>query len=79
MSSTKPGKVDLHLEVDIIPVPDIERFKQFYDRPGWTFDADDAARAGRPPPRCRSRVSPGSTVRSRSSVSFLLHMGIPPL
>jgi catechol 2,3-dioxygenase-like lactoylglutathione lyase family enzyme len=44
-SSPKPGEVDMKLEVDIIPVSDVERTKQFYERLGWRFD-DDAAPAG---------------------------------
>jgi catechol 2,3-dioxygenase-like lactoylglutathione lyase family enzyme len=35
-------KVDMKLEVDIIPVSDVERSKQFYERLGWRFDADEA-------------------------------------
>jgi catechol 2,3-dioxygenase-like lactoylglutathione lyase family enzyme len=35
------GKVDMHLEVDIIPVSDADRSKQFYERLGWRLDADD--------------------------------------
>jgi catechol 2,3-dioxygenase-like lactoylglutathione lyase family enzyme len=35
-----PGNVDMKLEVDIIPVSDIERTKQFYERLGWRFDSD---------------------------------------
>ena len=35
-------KVDMKLEVDIIPVSDVEGSKQFYKRLGWRFD-DDAA------------------------------------
>ena len=34
--------VDMHLEVDIIPVSDVDRSKQFYERLGWRLDADDA-------------------------------------
>ncbi len=34
--------VEMHLEVDIIPVTDIERSKQFYERLGWTLDDDVA-------------------------------------
>jgi catechol 2,3-dioxygenase-like lactoylglutathione lyase family enzyme len=34
--------VDMRLEVDIIPVSDVERAKQFYQRLGWRFDADVA-------------------------------------
>jgi predicted enzyme related to lactoylglutathione lyase len=34
--------IDMHLEVDVIPVSDVERSKQFYERLGWRHDADDA-------------------------------------
>jgi catechol 2,3-dioxygenase-like lactoylglutathione lyase family enzyme len=33
---------DIHLEVTIIPVADVERSKKFYDRLGWRFDDDVA-------------------------------------
>jgi catechol 2,3-dioxygenase-like lactoylglutathione lyase family enzyme len=36
------GQVDMNLEIDVIPVSDVDRAKQFYDRLGWRFD-DDAA------------------------------------
>ncbi|MGH3254038.1 MAG: VOC family protein [Streptosporangiaceae bacterium] len=36
------GQVDLHLEVDIIPVSDVERSKEFYERLGWRLDDDVA-------------------------------------
>ena len=38
--------VDMHLEVDIIPVSDVDRSKQFYQRLGWRLDADDAPLEG---------------------------------
>ena len=38
MSST----VDMNLENDVIPVSDVDRSKQFYERLGWRLD-DDAA------------------------------------
>ena len=47
MASTQTSNnhaVDMHLEVDIIPVSDVDRSKQFYERLGWRFD-DDAAPA----------------------------------
>jgi hypothetical protein len=36
------GKVDMHVEVDILPVSDVDRAKEFYERLGWRLDADDA-------------------------------------
>jgi catechol 2,3-dioxygenase-like lactoylglutathione lyase family enzyme len=39
MSTTK---VDMRLEVQIIPVSDVDRSKQFYERLGWRLDADVA-------------------------------------
>jgi predicted enzyme related to lactoylglutathione lyase len=36
------GNVDMKLEVHIIPVSDVDRSKQFYERLGWRLD-DDAA------------------------------------
>ena len=38
-------QVDMKLEVDVIPVSDVERSKQFYGRLGWRLDFDDAAPA----------------------------------
>jgi catechol 2,3-dioxygenase-like lactoylglutathione lyase family enzyme len=36
------GKVDMHLEVEIIPVSDVDRAKEFYQRAGWRLDDDVA-------------------------------------
>ena len=36
----------LNLEVDIIPVSDVDRAKQFYERLGFRLDADDAPMEG---------------------------------
>jgi catechol 2,3-dioxygenase-like lactoylglutathione lyase family enzyme len=40
--TTRPGaaRVDLKLEVVAIPVSDVDRAKAFYERLGWTLDAD---------------------------------------
>src|SRR5437763_2046262 len=40
-----PGaaKVDLKLEVVVIPVADVDRAKRFYQSLGWRLDADFAA------------------------------------
>src|SRR5262252_11003690 len=40
------GTVDMHLEVQIIPVSDVDRAKQFYQRLGWRLDADDSPLPG---------------------------------
>ena len=39
------GSIDMHLEVAIIPVSDIDRSKQFYQSLGWRLD-DDVAPLG---------------------------------
>ncbi len=36
------GKVDMKLEVDVIPVSDVDRSKEFYERLGWRLDDDVA-------------------------------------
>jgi catechol 2,3-dioxygenase-like lactoylglutathione lyase family enzyme len=41
-SGASGTRVEMRLEVDIIPVSDVERSKQFYERLGWRFDADVA-------------------------------------
>jgi len=38
--------VDLKLEVDVIPVSDVDRSKLFYGRLGWRLDSDDAPANG---------------------------------
>src|SRR6202050_346121 len=38
-SIASPQKVDMKLEVDIIPVSDVERAKEFYKKLGWRLDA----------------------------------------
>ena len=35
-------KVDMKLEIHVLPVSDVDRSKQFYERLGWRLD-DDAA------------------------------------
>jgi catechol 2,3-dioxygenase-like lactoylglutathione lyase family enzyme len=39
-------KVDMKLEVQIIPVSDVDRAKQFYERLGWRLDDDVAPMEG---------------------------------
>ena len=49
MKQEKPdggvASVIMNLEVDVIPVSDVERSKQFYQRLGWRFDEDVAPAA----------------------------------
>src|ERR1700730_13526893 len=52
------ANVDMHLEVEIIPVSDVDRSEEFYQRLGWKLDEDDAPLAGLrivhfPPPGLR--------------------------
>ena len=42
MSATEAPNVDMHLEIQVIPVSDVDRAKQFYQRLGWRFDDDVA-------------------------------------
>src|SRR3954462_12040543 len=39
-AEVRVGQVDLKLEVITIPVPDVDRAKQFYEGLGWRLDAD---------------------------------------
>ena len=79
-SDAVAGTVDMHLEVDIIPVSDVDRAKEFYQRLGWRLDADDAPLDGlrivqfTPPGSAASvtfglgltSAAPGSVPRARS-------------
>ena len=38
--------VDFHLEVQVIPVSDVDRAKKFYERLGWRLDDDVAPMVG---------------------------------
>jgi len=40
------GKLDMKLEVDVIPVSDVDRAKAFYERLGWRLDDDVAPMDG---------------------------------
>jgi catechol 2,3-dioxygenase-like lactoylglutathione lyase family enzyme len=45
-SEATGARVEMKLEVDIIPVSDVDRSKQFYRRLGWRLDADAAPANG---------------------------------
>jgi len=57
------GKVDLKLEVQIIPVSDADRAKEFYERVGFRIDSDDSPLPGL---RIVQTTPPGSA----TSVNF---------
>jgi catechol 2,3-dioxygenase-like lactoylglutathione lyase family enzyme len=40
------GKVDMKLEIQVIPVSDVDRSKEFYERLGWRLDDDVAPMDG---------------------------------
>ncbi len=42
-NATNPARVDMRLEVVVIPVSDVDRAKQFYTKLGWRLDAEFAA------------------------------------
>jgi catechol 2,3-dioxygenase-like lactoylglutathione lyase family enzyme len=42
-SDTSARKIDMKLEVVVIPVSDVERAKEFYTRLGWRLDAEFAS------------------------------------
>jgi catechol 2,3-dioxygenase-like lactoylglutathione lyase family enzyme len=44
--AVETDKIDMKLEVDIIPVSDVDRAKSFYQQLGWRLDADDAPLEG---------------------------------
>ena len=62
-SDTSVGKVDMALENQIIPVSDVDRAKQFYERLGWRLDDDAAPLEG-------LRIVQFTPPRSGTSVTF---------
>jgi catechol 2,3-dioxygenase-like lactoylglutathione lyase family enzyme len=63
MSAAEVGKVDMRLEVDIIPVSDVDISRDFYERLGWRLDADVA-------PMDRLRIVQFTPPGSATSVTF---------
>jgi hypothetical protein len=41
-SGAKVARVDMKLEIIVIPVSDVDRAKEFYSNLGWRLDADFA-------------------------------------
>jgi catechol 2,3-dioxygenase-like lactoylglutathione lyase family enzyme len=42
-NDARDARVDMKLEIVVIPVSDVDRAKEFYERLGWRLDADFAA------------------------------------
>ena len=40
LTAPGPAKVEMNLEVVVIPVSDVDRAKEFYAKLGWRLDAD---------------------------------------
>src|SRR5436190_15472368 len=57
------GKVDMKLEVVVIPVSDVDRSKEFYERLGWRLDDDASPLEG-------LRIVQFTPPRSGTSVNF---------
>jgi catechol 2,3-dioxygenase-like lactoylglutathione lyase family enzyme len=82
VSSVKPrkndagvAKVDMKLEVSLIPVSDVDRAKEFYTRLGWRLDddlvvGDDFRVVQMTPPGSGSSISFGKGVTSAAPGSF---------
>jgi len=83
MSSTRNdagvGDGELHLENDVIPVSDVDRSKQFYERLGWRLDDDVAPLDGLrivqftpPGPPCSITFGTGLTPAAPGSAQAVL-------
>jgi catechol 2,3-dioxygenase-like lactoylglutathione lyase family enzyme len=57
------AQVDMKLEVQIIPVSDVDRSKEFYERLGWRLDDDVAPMEG-------LRIVQFTPPRSATSITF---------
>lgn len=75
------GKVDMKLEVVVIPVSDVDRAKRFYLRMGWRLDADFASgdswrvvQVTPPGSACSFFIGKGLTKATPGSVPGLLLM-----
>ena len=58
------GQVDMKLEIQVIPVSDVDRSKEFYERLGWRLDDDVAPMEGL---RIVQFTPPARGPRSRSA------------
>ena len=70
------GKVDMKLEIDTIPVSDVDRAKQFYEGLGWRLDDDVAPIEGLrivqfTPPGSGTSINFGTRLTAAAPGSFL--------
>src|SRR5215217_6926569 len=72
------GRVDMKLEVVVLPLSDIDRAKQFYAHLGWRLDVDRATNDGLrvvhftpPGSQCSILFGTGITVAETGSVQGL--------
>ena len=70
------GKVDMKLEIDTIPVSDVDRAKQFYEGLGWRLDDDVAPLEGLrivqfTPPGSGTSINFGTGLTAAAPGSFL--------
>lgn len=77
--NSRPGTIDMKLEVVTVPVSDVDRAKNFYQRLGWRVDADivvgDAFRVVQVTPRhssCSVAFGRGLTTAEPGSARRLL-------
>ena len=77
--NSRPGTIDMKLEVVTVPVSDVDRAKNFYQRLGWRVDADivvgDAFRVVQVTPRhssCSVAFGKGLTTAEPGSARRLL-------
>src|ERR1041385_2516384 len=82
-SATSAAKVDMKLEVVIIPVSDIDRAKEFYAKLGWRLDADFTADDWRgvqfTPPGSGCSVIFGRNITRSEEHTSELQSRLPPL
>jgi catechol 2,3-dioxygenase-like lactoylglutathione lyase family enzyme len=70
-NSSSPQRVDMKLEVAVIPVSNADRAKRFYTDLGWRLDADFTGADGS---RAVQLTPPGSTASIQLGTAPLLYL-----
>ena len=82
-----PARLDMKLEIVVIPVSDVERAKAFYVGPGWRLDADFAAGPdwrvwrllkGAPDPRVRRFRIDRFAARGADPAALVARLAVEP-